>query len=230
VKVTVLFFAALREAAGASRREVEVKDGATLADLREQLARETPALRPGLERFPALVEGRVRPGGETLREGDEVAWIPPVAGGAPGPDTGKVVQVTLSREPLDLEQVRRSVEWPGAGAVVLFVGTVRDHEGERRVEALEYEAYERVAAERLRALADEALARWPGARIAVAHRLGRLALGEASVAVGVATAHRAEAFDCCRSLMERLKASVPLWKRSFGPEGAVWVEGKPYEE
>jgi molybdopterin synthase catalytic subunit len=227
VKVTVLFFAALREAAGASRRDVEIADGATLQDLRDQLVRETPALAPGLTRFPALVEGRVRPLGEALREGDEIAWIPPVAGGK---EAGAVVQVTLTREPIDIEKVRRSVEWPGAGAVVLFVGTVRDHEGERQVEALEYEAYERVAEERLRALAEEALAEWPAARIAVAHRLGRLALGEPSVAVAVATAHRAEAFDCCRSLMERLKASVPVWKRSFGPEGAVWVEGKPYEE
>jgi molybdopterin synthase catalytic subunit len=122
------------------------------------------------------------------------------------------------------------VEGRGAGAVVLFVGTVRDHEGDRTVEALEYEAYERVAAERLRALAEEALVAWPAARIAIAHRLGRLALGEASVAVAVATAHRAEAFDCCRHLMERLKLSVPIWKRSFGPQGAIWVEGKGYEE
>jgi molybdopterin synthase catalytic subunit len=228
VKVTVLFFAGLREAAGAARREVELAECATLADLREHLSRETPALRPGLERFPALVEGRMAAPGETLREGDEVAWIPPVAGGRGG--SGAVVQVTLTREPLDVEAVRRAVEAPGAGAVVLFVGMVRDHEAERRVEALEYEAYERVAEERLRALAEEALARWPEARIALAHRLGRLALGEPSVAVAVATPHRAEAFDCCRSLMERLKASVPIWKRSIGPEGAVWVEGKLYEE
>ena len=227
MKVAVLFFAALREAAGTARRDVELAEGATVADLREKLAAEIPALRGALERFPALVEGRVGEPGRPLREGDEVAWIPPVAGGSEG---GGIAQVALTREPIEAERLRRSVEWPGAGAVVLFVGTVRDHEGERQVEALEYEAYERVAAERLRAIAEEALAHWPGARIAIAHRLGRLKLGEVSVAVAVATAHRAEAFDCCRALMERLKGSVPIWKRSFGPGGSVWVEGKPYEE
>lgn len=222
MRVAVLFFAALRETAGTARRDIELPEGATLGDLRARLARETPGLGPALERFPALVEGRVKGAGEALHDGDEVAWIPPVAGGRE--------DVTLTREPLDVERLRRAVEWPGAGAVVVFVGTVRDHEGERRVEALEYEAYERIAEERLKALADEALARWPGARVALAHRLGKLALGEASVAVAVATPHRAEAFDCCRALMERLKTSVPVWKRSFGPEGATWVEGKPYEE
>jgi molybdopterin synthase catalytic subunit len=226
MRIAVLFFAGLREAAGASRREVELPDGATLGDLREKLACQTPALRAALERFPALVEGRAQPLARSLRDGDEVAWIPPVAGGR----GGAIAEVALTREPIDLERLRQVVEAPQAGAVVLFVGAVRDHEGERRVEALEYEAYERVAGERLRVLAEEALAQWPGARIAVVHRLGRLGLGEASVAVAVATAHRAEAFDCCRSLMERLKSSVPIWKRSFGPEGATWVEGKPYEE
>jgi len=225
VRIAVLFFAALREAAGSSRLEIDLPEGATLDDLRARLAGDRPALAEPLARFPALVEGRVRPAAAPLHDGDEVAWIPPVAGGS-----GTVVHVSLTREPIDAEALRCSVADPGAGAVVLFVGTVRDHEGERTVEALEYEAYERVATERLRALADEALGQWPGARIAVVHRLGRLALGEASVAVAVATAHRAEAFDCCRHLMERLKHSVPVWKRSFGPQGAVWVEGKGYEE
>jgi molybdopterin synthase catalytic subunit/molybdopterin converting factor small subunit len=225
VRVAVLFFAVLREAAGTTRIEIDLPEGATLDDLRAVLTRERPTLAAALARYPALVEGRVSHDGAALHDGDEVAWIPPVAGGS-----GGVVQVGLTREPIDVERLRRAVEDPGAGAVVLFVGTVRDHEGERAVEALEYEAYERVATERLGALADEALGRWPGARIAVVHRLGRLTLGEASVAVAVATAHRAEAFDCCRHLMERLKHSVPIWKRSFGPQGAVWVEGKGYEE
>jgi len=225
VRVRVLFFAALREAAGTARLEIDLPEGATLDDLKAVLTRERPALAASLTRFPALVEGRVSSSEAPLEEGDEVAWIPPVAGGR-----GTVVHVALTREPIDVEGVRRSVAGRDAGAVVLFVGTVRDHESERAVEALEYEAYERVATERLRALAEEALGQWPGARIAVVHRLGRLALGEASVAVAVATAHRAEAFDCSRHLMERLKHSVPIWKRSFGPEGAVWVEGKGYEE
>lgn len=225
MKVAVLFFAVLREAAGVAQLEVELPEGATLADLRERVTREKPALVGSLERYPALVGGRVQPMSSRLRDGDEVAWIPPVAGGR-----GWAAEVSLTREPIDVERVRRAVEAPAAGAVCVFVGTVRDHEGKRQVEALEYEAYELVAEERLRAVAEEALATWPGSRVRVVHRLGRLGLGEASVVVAVATAHRAEAFDCCRQIMERLKASVPIWKRSFGPQGASWVEGKPYEE
>ena len=204
--------------------ELDLAPGATVRDLLERLASGRPDLRPWLERFPALVDGQARPLTESLKDGDEVAWIPPVAGGA-----GAVVAISLTREPIDAERVRASVAAPEAGAIALFVGTVRDHEGKRRVESLEYEAYERVAEARLRTIAEEALATWPEARVAITHRLGKLGLGEASVAVAVATPHRAEAFDCCRHLMERLKISVPIWKRSIGPGGATWVEGKPYE-
>jgi molybdopterin synthase catalytic subunit len=141
-----------------------------------------------------------------------------------------VVHAGLTRDPIDGAALSRAVANDGAGAVALFLGKVRDHEGDRRVESLEYEAYEPLAAERLQALAEEAVGRWPEARVAVVHRLGQLALGEVSVGVAVATPHRAEAFDCCRHLVERVKASVPIWKRSIGPDGAAWVEGKPYVE
>lgn len=223
--VRVLFFARLRELAGGPRREVTLDEGATLHDLRERLTRELPELGDALGRFPAVVGGHVRPLTQRLKDGDEVAWIPPVAGGRSG-----VALVALTREPVDGAALTRAVTHDGAGAVTLFLGTVRDHEGERPVESLEYEAYEPLAAERLRALAEEAVERWPEARVAIVHRLGKLALGDVSVGVAVATPHRAEAFDACRHLMERLKASVPIWKRSTGPEGSTWVEGKPYEE
>ena len=223
--VQVLFFARLRELAGVAKHEVTLDEGATLHDLRERLSRELPGIGDALGRFPAVVGGHVSPLTQRLNDGDEVAWIPPVAGGSSG-----VVLVALTREPIDGASLTRAVAHDPAGAVALFLGTVRDHEGDRRVESLEYEAYEPLAAERLRALAEEVAERWPEARVAVVHRLGPLALGEVSVGVAVATPHRAEAFDACRHLMERLKASVPIWKRSTGPEGSTWVEGKPYEE
>jgi MoaE-MoaD fusion protein len=231
VTVRVLFFAHLREATGLPRAEIELTDGATLADLRGALSARWPALAGHLERFPVVVNGKVVRGTPALAESDEVVWLPPVAGGADDPrPAGAVVEARLTREPLDAGAVARAVAAPWAGAVVVFTGVVRDHEGERRVERLAYEAYESLAAERLRAVAAAALARWPRTRIAVAHRVGALAVGETSAVVAVAAAHRAEAFDCCRHVLERIKQSVPIWKRSHGPDGAQWVEGAPYDE
>jgi molybdopterin synthase catalytic subunit len=230
VTVRVLFFAHLREATGSAQADIELPAGATLENLREALAARWPALGGHLSRFPAAVNGTVVRGAPALAEGDEVAWLPPVAGGSGGPAGGAVVEAGLTRDPLDPQALARAVAAPGAGAVVVFTGTVRDHEGERRVERLEYEAYESLAGERLRAVAREALARWPGSRIAVAHRVGTLTVGEASAVIAVAAAHRAEAFDCCRYILERLKKSVPIWKKSYGPGGAAWVEGAPYDD
>jgi molybdopterin synthase catalytic subunit len=227
VRVRVLFFAQLREAVGASELALELPAGATVESLKARLAAERPALAAPLERLPVVVNGRVVRGPRALADGDEVVWLPPVAGGA-GP--GAVVEARLTRAAIDPHALARAVAAPGAGAIALFVGVVRDHEGGRAVERLEYEAYEALAGERLGAVAGEALARWPAARIAVAHRVGRLEVGEVSVAVAVASAHRAEAFDCCRHVIERVKQSVPIWKKSFGPAGEQWVEGTPYEE
>jgi molybdopterin synthase catalytic subunit/molybdopterin converting factor small subunit len=231
VRIHVLFFAHLRDATGLGHADVELPAGATLVDLREALSARWPALAGYLGRFPAVVNGTVVRGAPALADGDEVAWLPPVAGGAGEPlAAGAVVEARLTRDPLDPQGLARAVTAPWAGAVVVFTGVVRDHEGERRVERLEYEAYERLAGERLRAVAEEALARWPRTRIAVAHRVGILAVGEASAVVAVAAAHRAEAFDCCRHVLEEIKKRLPVWKKSHGPDGAVWVEGEPYDE
>jgi molybdopterin synthase catalytic subunit len=141
-----------------------------------------------------------------------------------------VVTVTITAEVLDPQALGAAVGHPGAGAMVVFSGVVRDHEGDRSVQHLHYEAYQSLAQRRLESLARSALKRWPEARIAVAHRTGKLVVGEASVIVAVATAHRAEAFECCRSLMDEIKVGVPIWKKSFGPDGERWVDGETYVE
>jgi molybdopterin synthase catalytic subunit len=112
--------------------------------------------------------------------------------------------------------------------VCVFVGEVRDRDGDRRVVALEYDAYDTLASERIAAVAAEAAARWPEARIAVEHRAGRLAPGDAAVVVAVACPHRADAFECCRFVIDRVKESVPIWKKELGPEGERWLEGTDY--
>jgi molybdopterin synthase catalytic subunit len=225
VKVTVRFFAHLRERVGAAELQVELEGETSVAALRSWIAARHPELTADLERYPVVVDGEIRSPGFGLHDGAEVAWLPPVAGGSPG----AVVTAFLTAEPLDPNALAAAVSHPGAGAIALFVGVVRDHEGERSVERLEYEAYEGLATRRLREVAEECLERWPDARIAVAHRVGPLEIGEASAVVAVATPHRAEAFDCCRHLMDRVKVSVPVWKKSIGPAGDQWVEGQEYD-
>ncbi len=130
----------------------------------------------------------------------------------------------LTTHVLDAAALTARVEDPGCGAIVTFLGTVRDHAQGRQVLYLEYEAYAPLAERELMRLAEQAEERW-GVRCALAHRLGRVAIGECSVAVAVAGAHRAEAFDACRWVMDTLKATVPIWKKEYFAGGAHWIEG-----
>lgn len=227
MKVTVRFFAHLRDAAGTAAAEIELPEAASLDDLAAAVRARFPALAGRFESLPCLVEGRPAAGAR-LADGSEVAWIPPVAGGSGAAPAG-VALAALTAEPLDLASLVAAVSHPGAGAVASFLGIVRDHEGERRVESLEYEAYARVAEPALVALAADCVVRWPQSRVAVVHRVGRLALGESSVAIAASAPHRDQAFAACRFLIEGVKRRVPIWKRSFGPDGAVWVEGETFE-
>jgi molybdopterin synthase catalytic subunit len=131
----------------------------------------------------------------------------------------------LTRDRLDRDALIAAVSHPGAGAVVTFEGVVRNNARGTAVRYLEYEAFVEMAEERLRAIIAEAGARWPGVRVAAAHRLGRLEIGETSVIVAASAPHRAEAFDACRFVIDTLKATVPIWKKEYTPDGASWVEG-----
>ena len=132
--------------------------------------------------------------------------------------------VSLTRSPIDLSALTGVT--PADGAVCLFVGVVRHENGGRRVRYLEYEAYEEMALPLMRQIAEEAAARWPVTDVRVVHRLGRLEIGEPSVAVAVASPHRAEAFEACRYVIDAVKAKVPIWKKEFYEDGAVWLEGQ----
>jgi molybdopterin synthase catalytic subunit len=133
--------------------------------------------------------------------------------------------IQLTREPLDRDALIAAVWHAGAGALVTFEGVVRDNARGKSVRYLEYEAYVEMAEERMRAIAVEAQERWGTDHIAVAHRLGHMEIGEASVIIVVASPHRAEAFDACRYIIDTLKATVPIWKKEVSPDGAEWVEG-----
>jgi molybdopterin synthase catalytic subunit len=136
-----------------------------------------------------------------------------------------VPQVAVTSAPLDSESLVALVDTEGDGAVVSFAGLVRDHNQGRQVQFLEYEAYEPLAIRALQRIVDEARELWPGAHVAVHHRLGRLEIGEASIVIAAASPHRADAFAACRYTIERVKQIVPIWKREHFDGGDVWLEG-----
>jgi len=136
---------------------------------------------------------------------------------------GGLFEVTAA--PLDPAAVASAVSRSGDGAVATFVGLVRDHNAGRRVLWLEYEAYAPLALKAFDRIGSEAAARWPGARLAIHHRTGRVAIGEASVAIAAASPHRAEAFAVCRYAIERVKQIAPIWKHEHFEGGAIWIEG-----
>jgi molybdopterin synthase catalytic subunit len=216
--VSVLLFGSLREATGAKELALELPAGATVADLGQLLARQLPGFDALRVRARTSVNQRIVDAGQALSEGDEVAWLPPVSGGA---GSGRC---RLSNEPLDVAAVERQVAGPDCGGLVTFVGAVRDHACGRLIRELEYEAYPGMAEAEMDAICAEAAERWPGARVAIAHRVGRLAIGEAAVVVAAAAPHRAEAFAACRYAIDVLKERVPIWKKEIATDGEHWVE------
>jgi molybdopterin synthase catalytic subunit len=138
---------------------------------------------------------------------------------------GALSRIALTTDPLDLSALVGAVSAGDTGAVATFLGLVRNHNLGRRVEFLVYEAYEPLAERALARIVDEAAGRWPSAAMAVHHRIGRLEIGEASVAIAVSAPHRADAFAACRYAIERIKQIVPIWKHEYFEGGDVWIEG-----
>jgi len=219
VRVTVKLFGSVREEAGLAELGMDLPDGASLGDLRELLARDHPVFEALGERLAASVNFDVAPFETALSDGDEVAFLPPVAGGAG--------RASLSEAPLDPAEVVARVSGPGLGGIVSFSGAVRDHARGREIRRLEYEAYPGMAEREMEKICDEAERRWPGARIAIAHRVGRLEIGELAVVIAAAAPHRANAFEACRFAIDTLKETVPIWKKEFAADGEYWVDDRP---
>jgi molybdopterin synthase catalytic subunit len=157
----------------------------------------------------------------TVSDGDEVAFIPPVSGGVHGVG----VLFELTPDPLDARRLEAAVSHKGAGAICTFTGVVRDSSRGRSVTHLDYEAYAEMAVAQMRKIGDEIAEQWPEARVAMAHRTGSLEIGEASVVVSVSCPHRAEAIAACKWGIDRLKESVPIWKKEHAADGTYWIEG-----
>ncbi|MBI2371912.1 MAG: molybdenum cofactor biosynthesis protein MoaE [Deltaproteobacteria bacterium] len=219
MRVTVHLFASLRELAGARELGLELPEGATVATAWERLAAEHPRLRELRGTILPSVNLEFAEPGRPLREGDEVAFLPPVSGGA---GMFEITEKELYADPL-IERMRRDTH----GAVCAFVGVVRETSPlGMKVTYLEYDAYKEMAERKMRQIGDEIRSRWKLEEVAIVHRVGRLAIGETSVVIVVASPHRRDAFEACHYAIERLKQIVPIWKKEVGEHGEVWLEGE----
>jgi len=244
VRVSVRLFAGLHDLVGRREVELELVEGATIADLREQLVGQYPAVTPLMSTLVCAVNEEYVANEHRLSPGDQVALIPPISGGSsagggqtrpwrarlggPGPGGGvEADRFQVTREPLDPQRLAELVRRDESGAVALFYGVVRNHSHGRRVLYLEYDAYPSMAVKKMQQVAEEIRSRWDITDIAINHRTGRLEVGETSLLVAVSAHHRREAFEACHYAVDRIKEIVPVWKKEVWEGGESWVEGHP---
>ncbi|MGA8501564.1 MAG: molybdenum cofactor biosynthesis protein MoaE [Candidatus Sulfotelmatobacter sp.] len=222
MRVRVLFFGGLKDLAGKSSDLLELPDGALVRDVLAHYLTQIPAMREMVASLAVAVNQEYSGAETELRSDDEVALLPPVSGGS-----GRALIV---RDPIDTQGVLARMKQGGDGASVVFEGLVRNQTRGRRTLYLDYEAYEEMALRQMESLAEQALKQFQVREVALVHRLGRLEIGETSVLIVVASAHRAAAFDACRWLIDTLKRTVPIWKKEYFEDGVVWADGEPFPE
>jgi molybdopterin synthase catalytic subunit len=220
MQIRVLFFGVLNDLAGRSSDLLTLPDGATAGDVLEHYETRLASLKGKLSSIAISVNQEYAGLGEKLRAGDEVGLLPPVSGG--------LARVAILREKIETAAELERIKGPEDGAAVVFEGVVRNHSRGRRTLFLEYEAYEEMAGKQMESLAEQALAQFQVRDVAIVHRLGRLEIGETSVLIVVASAHRAAAFEACRWLIDTLKRTVPIWKKEHFEDGAVWADGEVF--
>lgn len=224
MRVRVLFFGTLKDLAGTSSEVVELPDHALIRDLIEHYKAKIPPLKDILPSTAMALNQHYASVDSELKSGDEIALLPPVSGGCPGSRPHAVI----IRSPIDTPGTLAKLKRGEDGAALVFEGVVRNQTRGRRTLYLDYEAYEPMALQEMERLAAEALEKYQIRDVALVHRLGRLEIGETSVLVAVASAHRAAAFEACRWLIDTLKRTVPIWKKEYFEDGAVWADGEPF--
>jgi len=243
MRVRVIAFGVLKEWLSPDAVDVELPEGATVGSLLEQLRAGLPERAPN-DAFHGIAVGvnaEYAQAAQILHEGDEVGLLPPVSGGSSArvdsARTGKALEesegereivVALTRETIDAGAIVAAAKSGEDGAVVVFDGIVRNHSRGRRTLHLDYEAYEEMAVGQMRELGRKARERFGVRQVTMVHRLGRLEIGETSVLIVVASAHRSAAFEVCRWLIDTVKQTVPIWKRETFVDGAVWAPGEPF--
>ena len=227
MRVRVLFFGVLKDIVGTGEESLEIEPHSTLSSLFEAYSERFETLR---DKRPSILFARNREfttPDTVLADNDEVAFLPPVSGGAePSIHDADGHVFALTRDVIDSKQLSRSLQRPQDGAVVVFEGVVRNNTKGRPTLYLEYECYEQMALEQIARIGREIAGQFAIDRIGVVHRLGRLQIAEASVAVVATAAHRKPAFEAALEAINRLKREVPIWKKEFFADGAVWVEGE----
>jgi molybdopterin converting factor subunit 1 len=222
MEIRVLFFGVLKDLAGGDSDSLILPDEATAGDVLQHYEKRIASLKGKLSSVAISVNQEYAGLEAKLHSGDEVALLPPVSGGSS--------RVAIVREKIDSAAELEKIKRPEDGATVVFEGVVRNHSRGRRTLFLDYEAYEEMARKQMESLAEQALAQFQIRDVAMVHRLGRLEIGETSVLIIVASAHRAAAFEANRWLIDTLKRTVPIWKKEHFEDGAVWADGEPFPE
>ena len=226
MNIRLEYFAGARDLASTSEELVKLESNTIeLSDLARVLCGRHPRLAPLLSRMRFAINGEFAKGDAVLRDGDEVAVLPPVAGGS-GRKEGatRVLVCEVRQTPLSVDEVLQAVEHPSAGGIVIFMGVVRDHADGKSVSRLEYESHPALAPKEMRRVLESVALDHAGARFAATHRIGTLNVGDRAVVLAVSAPHREEAFSACRAAIDRIKETVPIWKREWDIEGTPhWV-------
>lgn len=234
MRVKVLFFGMLKDIVGSAEEQLNLAEGAHLESVFDHYAQRFPRLREMASSIVLARNHEFSDGSACVMDGDEVAFLPPVSGGSAPAQLQYTHEIrdagghlfALTRQPIDTRQIIQSLLQGEDGAVITFEGVVRNNTKGRRTLYLDYECYEAMAVKTLAGIGRGIAASYAIDRVAMVHRLGRMEIGETSVAVIVTAAHRKAAFDAALEGINRLKRLVPIWKKEYFEDGEVWVEGE----
>lgn len=220
IVVNVRYFGAVREVCNLDQEKVEIETDLDVDGLVDHLQQQHPSLRDFRKRVMMAVNESIAATSTVLKDGDTVAFIPQVAGGSDP-------YCRLTDQPLSVDEVLAAVSGPGQGGIVIFIGTVRNHNDGHDVTKLFYEAYPEMVYKTLHDIIARCENTADGVRVGVAHRTGELQIGDAAVIIGASAAHRAQAFDAARLCIESLKQEVPIWKKEYALDGVEWIGTRP---
>jgi MoaE-MoaD fusion protein len=229
MQVRVLFFGILKDLAGRSSDTLSLPDHASAADVISHYEQRLAANKGIFNSIAISVNQEYARPEMKLHSGDEVALLPPVSGGA-GQSAKTAARAFITREVIDTAGPLATIKHPDDGAAIVFEGIVRNNTRGRRTLFLDYEAYEEMAVKEMESLVSRALHQFQVRDAVIVHRLGRIEIGETSVLIIVASDHRAAAFDACRWLIDTLKRTVPIWKKEYFEDGAVWSDGESFPD
>lgn len=230
MRVRVLFFGVLKDIYRRTEDSLEMAGGSRIADLLAHYRTLAPEKNGLFHSLAVARNQQYASADDPLEDGDEVALLPPVSGGTDRSAVTSLKNCEIVRDRIATEQILETIKRGEDGAVVVFEGIVRNHTRNRQSLYLDYEAYEPMALAQMEALREKILANFGVREVVIVHRLGRLQIGETSVLIVVASAHRAAAFDACRFAIDTLKRTVPIWKKEHFSDGVVWADGEPFPE